>query len=287
MNVTTLAVGLGPFVVMIVAAAILLRRSGGRDRMTEWAESRGLELTSENRPMVAWYLRNARSLRTLGALGGVVLPPLIAAALGLRIGGLPASWVWVFAGYLVGSLYAEARLVRPPTASRTASLATRRLDDYLPARRLRLQRGLGVAGVVLAGLAVAAPGPGDPFAFQPAVAPAVAAALAAAPLAVLLEMLQRWVVRRPQPLNRSSLVAADDAIRSQSVHSVLGSGLAMQLLLVTPAMWVLATSDVQLLRWTMWLPAMLSWIAAVYACLWFGHRAWAVRRPLLPTASAT
>lgn len=273
---------LGPLlVVLIVLGAVLVAGRGDRtDRVADWAASRGLELTAENQPMVAWYLRNARSLRTLGAMGGVVLPPLFAAALGLDVGEVPVSWVWVFAGYLVGSLYAEARLVRPPTASRSASLVTRRLGDYLPAGRLRLQRALGVSGIVLAVLAATVPGPGGPFTSQPPVAPAVAAALAAAPLAALLEALQRWVVRRPQPLNRSDLVAADDAIRSQSVHSVLGSGLAVQLLLVAPALWVLATSGVQVLRWTMWLPAMLSWIAALYACFWFGHRSWAVRRPV-------
>ena len=37
------------------------------------------------------------------------------------------------------------------------------------------------------------------------------------------------MVRRPQPFTSPSLVAADDAIRAQSVHAIAGAGLALLL----------------------------------------------------------
>ena len=270
--------------VALVLFVVSLARRSGNDVVAEWASSRGLVLTPANRPMVAWYLENARSLRWLGAIGGIVLPPLVALALGFRIKGVPTGWVWVFAGYLVGALYAEAALVRPARAAcaRAAALLTRDLRDYLPGRRLWAQRGLGVVGVVVAVAAALVAYPDEPNAFRPIVAGAVVGGVAAGVLGVVLEALQRWVGRRPQPVSAPDLVAADDAIRSQSVHSILGSGIAVQLLLVSPAFMALASSDVQVLRWTMWVPSVFGWVAAVWACLWFGHRTWTVRRVVPP-----
>ena len=94
-----------------------------------------------------------------------------------------------------------------------------------------------------------------------------------------LERLQRWLIERPQPFTDPALLAADDAIRSQSVHSLAGSGIAVLLLLAGTICWAMSASDVQVLRWVMWVPAVLSFLAALYACLYYGHRAWRVRRP--------
>ena len=86
-----------------------------------------------------------------------------------------------------------------------------------------------------------------------------------------------WLVQRPQPFTQPDLVAADDAIRSQSVHSAAGSGLAMLLLcLGTQLIW-LAQSDNNVLRWTTWLPGVARWVVSVGVCLYYGHRAWWVR----------
>lgn len=56
----------------------------------------------------------------------------------------------------------------------------------------------------------------------------------------------------------------------------------MLLLLVGSMCWAMAQSDVQLLRWTMWVPAVLSSLVAVVLCLHYGHRAWRVRRAMRP-----
>lgn len=233
--------------------------------------------------MVRWYLRNARVLRTLGALAGLFLPVLVAMALGLPDEG---NLVWVFVGYLLGALYAELSLVRPlPDGKRAASLVPRALTDYLP-RGLRFtQRALG--GIVTAGFVALAFVPFDvPGSMQvrPDLWVLAVGSASGLGLAVGLERLQTWLVRRPQPFTDPTLVAADDAIRSQSVHSLSGSGIAIEFLLLSVACFGLAQSDVQILRWTLWVPGFFGMGAALFACQYYGHRAWRVRRRL-PTAT--
>src|SRR5205807_2054973 len=96
-------------------------------------------------------LRTARRLRTWGAIGGLVLPPLVTAAVGVA-GDQSVAWlVWPFVGYLVGALYAEVALVRPRGSTRVATLARRDLMDYLPRRVRYLQWGLGAFALGLGG----------------------------------------------------------------------------------------------------------------------------------------
>jgi hypothetical protein len=101
----------------------------------------------------------------------------------------------------------------------------------------------------------------------------------AAVLPFLLEVLQRWIVRRPQPLVEPDLLAADDAIRSQSVHSICGSGMAIQLLLIAETCLILDTRALPgVIRTVVVLPATFGYLAALGCCLYFGHRAWRVPR---------
>jgi hypothetical protein len=284
-----------PFlVVAVVVSTVAVARSHravGDDFLTEWARAHALDLTPENRPLVGWYLRTAGVLRTWGAIGGVVVPAALALAwsghfeiLGIDTdGGInPGDIGWIFVGYLVGALYAEVSLARPvDPARRSASLAPRRLDDYLPHRLVWAQRLLGGACVIgaLASLALPygeawrAPGAVGILGFVAWIALVAAG----------VESLERWLVRRPQPFTDPSLVAADDAIRSQSVHSVAGAGLALLLFMVAGVSVLVASADVAILRRTMWLPALVATLAALGACQYYGHRAWRVRRaPLTP-----
>jgi hypothetical protein len=105
----------------------------------------------------------------------------------------------------------------------------------------------------------------------------VGAVLAIA-LTVALEWLERRVVRRAQPFTGASLLAADDAIRAQAVHSVAGAGLALLLLVTSGIAFGLTQSDVDALRLTMWVPAAVALGLALRACADVGHRAWRVRR---------
>jgi hypothetical protein len=270
------------FVVLVplVIVSVALIRAYGEvdDRFVEgWARAHALTLTDENRIMVRWYLRNARVLRTWGVLAGLFLPSLIALALGAGDATpVPQNPVWIFVGYLVGALYAELSLVRPvDPRRRAASLVPRELGDYLPRRLLMAQRVMG-ALILAAGVAVVlVPFRDDWFDVDRLLCLVVAVTGAA--VAVGLERVEAWVVQRPQPFASPSLVAADDAIRSQSVHSLAGSGLAVLLLAFSYLSYTLAMSDVQVLRWTMWLPAIAGTLLALVACLYYGHRAWRVR----------
>ena len=49
----------------------------GEEQLVRWAQARGLELTADNRHVVARYLRRARWLPVLGALLAVVLPTVV------------------------------------------------------------------------------------------------------------------------------------------------------------------------------------------------------------------
>jgi hypothetical protein len=263
------------FAVPMLFWAIVLTRA---DRVThptayEWALERRLDLTAESQPMVVWYLRNTRVLRTLGVLAGFILPPLAGRALGKELG--PTTLVWPFVGYLVGTIYAELSLVRP--SGRAAGLSPRRLREYLPRSLLRAQRVLGVLIAVAALLVLRlSRGIHSLPASQPAVI--LATAVIGIVTAIGLELIESAVVRRPQPIVSTALLEADDAIRAQSVLSVAGSGTAILLVLLSIPMWAAANSEVVTLRRTMWAPASLCLMASLFACLTISHQPVRVRR---------
>ena len=265
------------------------------DRIVHWAQARGLELTPENRPVVARYLRRARWLPVLGALVAVVLPTVVElirsgelVILGFHADGSGAPYAGpmeAYIGYLLGALCAELSLARPMGAARrTASLAPRVLVDYLPRRLLVGQRALGAAvavGVLVTGLV-----PYPPAAADVDWAALAIGAAAFGAFAVGVEALERWVVRRPQPFTSPSLVAADDAIRAQSVHAIAGAGLALLLVALSGLFVVLTASDVDLLKVTMWLPALVAFVLSIRACRDIGQQPWRVRRRLDRPAGA-
>lgn len=234
-----------------------------------WAHERGLEIDSTNRAMLDWYLRTSRTLRLLGVLAGFVLAPLTGLALGDQ--GLGAGHVWLaaVAGYLGGVAYAEIALRRP--AGSVASMRRRELSDYLSPWARRAQRRTAVFAGFCAGAAVAVPMRDPSLVSQPARVPM----LVAVPLVWAgVEALQRWLIQRPQPVVAASLLRADDAIRRQSVHSIAGAGMGLQWLLAGASMWALAGSDVQILRWTMWIAGQLAWVIALGACTHYDSGVW-------------
>jgi hypothetical protein len=281
-----------------VVLLVLVRAHGRVDdhRLAEWAQARGLALTPENRALVARYVRTARVLRTWGAVGGAFLPSVVELALtgrvqilGFGTDGSSAPYagpIGAYVGYLVGALCAEVSLVRPvASARRSASLVPRDLADYLPHRLLRAQRGLAIA--VVLGVAVLGVMPYDPRqAAEPGWLGLVSGAAIVTAFAAGLEALERWLVRRPQPFTSASLVAADDAIRAQSVHSLAGSGLALLLIASSGVFIGLAASDVPVLRWTMWLPALVALLLSIRACLDVSHQPWRVGRHNAGSAEA-
>jgi hypothetical protein len=274
-------------VILTLAGSVLTHAHRPVDdaALEDWARVRRLRLTADNRSLVRRHLRSARVLRAWGGVAGL-LPSLVELAWlgrptvwGFGVDGnyAPGSLGWIFVGYLAGALLAELRLARPVGGPRrAAALVPRELPDYLPRKILWAQRVLGVAAVL--GLVVVALVPYGERAPQPDRVATLAAATLAALLTVALERLERRLIGRSQPFTSGSLLAADDAIRAQAVHSVAGAGLALLLLLVSGVALVLTQSDVDALRLTMWLPAALAFGLALRACGDVGHRPWSVRR---------
>jgi hypothetical protein len=216
-------------------------------------------------------------------MAGFLLPPLVTRALEPTSRSGP-SLAGLIAGYMLGSVWAELSLSRStPSEVRAASLAPRRLEEYLPAR---LRWGLWVVGgaAFAMGLATLVVDEADDPSFSGSGAGKAAALVGVGCIAIAaaVEAAERWILRRPQPFVAPDLVAADDAVRSSSIHALAGSGICSILLLgIAPAL-VLANSDVKLLRWTMPWIALTSFLGALIAIRYYVYRAWRVRRPVPP-----
>ena len=96
-------------------------------------------------------------------------------------------------------------------------------------------------------------------------------ALALGAVAVLgfgagLEAIERWIVRRAQPVTSPAVVAADDAIRAQSIETAAGAGLALLLLVCSGVALGLQAADVAALRVTMAVPAAACLILSLVVC---------------------
>jgi hypothetical protein len=279
-----MAIVAGLVVAGTALVALLVWRNGHitRKKTEGWAASRGLTLTPETRVTVTAYLHTSGLLRGLGVLAGLILPVLWSRALGLGQVVVP-PWTWAFLGYLVGALYAEVSLRRP--RGNRAATSPRRLHDYLRPLLLRGQVVLGVLLVVVAGAVSLVPDRNDPFGRSPlSLVAALVAGLVGTPVLVMVE---RWLVLRPQPILSAAQLAADDAIRSQSVQSIAASGMAMQLTLLALPVFALSTGDVGWLRPLAPVGLVPVWLA-VLVCFNFGHVGWRVhRRPPGPLVEAT
>jgi hypothetical protein len=245
--------------------------------------------------MVAQYVRRARLFRIWGGVVGVLMPTVIDLVVNHRVEVLgfgtdgqnaPLAFGSIFVGYLVGALCAEVSLARPrPGPRRTALLARRELEAYLPRRVIVAQRAAAVIGAAGALAIAATPYPAtvtDPGIVGPAVSAALILAFGAG-----LEAIERWFVRRPQPFTEAALVAADDAIRAQSIRAVAGAGLALQLLVCGGVALVLQASDVAILGSAMVAPAVACLVLALLACSGITHGTWRVRRPIRPTRAVS
>jgi len=198
----------------------------------------------------------------------------------------PLGFGTIFVGYLAGALCAEVALVRPlPGARRTAGLSRRALEHYLPGRAVGAQRALAVAGA-LGVLGIGLVPYADPVS-NPAVPSLALGAGAVLAFGAGLEAIERWLVRRPQPFTSPPLVAADDAIRAQSIHAVAGAGLALLLLLCSGVSLVLQASASAVLSATMVIPAVVCLVLSLVACRDIGQGSWRVRRAAGATDAAS
>jgi hypothetical protein len=276
-------------VIVAIAVPIGLWRAYRADaQLTDrWAGDRGLALTPASRAMVEAYLHRARLLRTWGGVAGVLVPTLgswifegrfVVLGIGSDGESAPLGFGAIFVGYLLGALCAEVSLVRRAQGRRrTAGLLPRELPDYLPRYEVLAQRLLGAAaalGLVALGVVPYPAGTSDPTTASLAAGAVVLLAFAAG-----LEAVERWLVRRPQPFTEPALVAADDAIRAQSIRAVAGAGLALLLLAACGICLGLQASEVDALQRVMPVPAAACLVLSLFAGRDVADGTWRVRRP--------
>jgi hypothetical protein len=145
------------------------------------------------------------------------------------------------------------------------------------------QRALAVAGalgLVATGL-VSYPGATS----MPSLPSLIAFAAGVLAFGAGVEAVERWLVRRPQPFTSPALVAADDAIRAQSIRAVAGAALALLLLLCCGVSLGLQASDVRILHSVMVVPAVACLIASLVVIGDAGEGRWRVRRSVRPVSA--
>ena len=210
-----------PAVLLVVAAAAPVSRA----RVARFALRQQLVITPGNGDRVIAYLATIRRWRVAGLITvwiiGLAWLAYSITAQDAAEGEFP--FVFLFAGWFVGAILAEAHLARRPAGTRRhAALTPRDLASYLPrfARAvvptaIAISLTIGSASVVLA-----AWGHVD-------VATAIGAQLVALAITAAVWVVGRYVLRRPQPVLPSDEQAADDAIRSRALHVLAGSGVTL------------------------------------------------------------
>jgi hypothetical protein len=218
-----MTVGAGLLLVALVTGLVVQHSWGPvpRGRVRKFARRQGLRITAGNGAPVIRYLAHTRRWRSAGVAAAAwcwFLTQLTGDRVGLNVTVLLGGW-------FVGALVAEARLVSRPTgAHRTASLRPRRPERYVGRLTWALPEvALVTAVAATAGAAVLAWQ--HEWSYAMAAPPAVGIVLAAATL-----LVRRRVLVRAQPPLPDDQLAADEAIRSRSLHVLCGTAPALVLL---------------------------------------------------------
>jgi hypothetical protein len=190
-----------------------------RRRVEEFARLHRLPVTVANGNQIIVYRATTRRWRALGFAAGALIPSAVT-------GSVLVSFPWALAGWFAGAAVAELRvshLDREPGLRVAASLTPRRTADYLPlAGRWAVPAAMVccVATAVLCAATHGAHPAGDLG--EAGLWTAIGLGAGAVALAA-----QRHILRRPQPVASPDRMAADDAIRSRSMHVLAASGMVL------------------------------------------------------------
>jgi hypothetical protein len=216
-----------------------------RRAVERFARRQRLQIPADNGDQIIRYLATTRRWRSAGVAAAWVLAIATTSFYPLGTQGN----LGLFAGWLAGALIAEVRVAHlGHGVRRAASLQRRRPTRYLsrPAWALVPAAAALAMAVAAASAVAAALGRATPDRWV-AVWTVVALATAAA-----IRLVQRIVVRRAQPLVAADALAADEAIRSRSLHVLSGAGAALVLLCVLAQLGAahpLDTTVVEQWRW--------------------------------------
>jgi hypothetical protein len=211
----------GLWAVFPVALAVLALRPVSARELARFTNRYGLELELETSTAVTRSVRRGRTGRLAGAALGLSLYPALS-AFGV---GIPSqSVVYGLVGYLVGAFVTSLVPGALVEEVRQASLVPRRPRDYLP-RIALVTPAVAVVVSTLAVITYVVEPRRTVVNFYGSPDGLAAAAIAAAATFIAI----RVVVARPQPLTTPGLVAVDDAVRTQAVHTLAGSGIAVAL----------------------------------------------------------
>jgi hypothetical protein len=210
---------------VVVGLASLTSTRVTRTRLERFAQRHHLEITPGNGNRVIAYLATTRRWRTTGLVAGLVVSLSWYAWRSPHAGSLQirVDAVYLFVGWFGGALLAEARMVRGNLGPRrAASLEPRRASSYLPGWAWALVPAAAVATAAVTGVVEFA-------ALRRGVTadPVLGWLVAALALAAVIRATQRHVLRRSQPVADPDITAADDAIRSRSLHVLAGGGVVL------------------------------------------------------------
>jgi hypothetical protein len=204
----------------VCVIALSARGPVSRARVQRFAARGGLIITATNGEHVIRYLATTRRWRATGLAAGYwvsVAPSLV----GPR---LSVNFAVLFAGWFGGAVIAETRVAHlARSAQPVASLVARQMSGYVsPVARAGLPIAAGF-GLALGATAVIARIGGADVNLAQAAAWLVAVGLVTG----LIRTVQQRVLHRPQPPAEPDVIAADDAIRSRSLHVLAGAGAAL------------------------------------------------------------
>lgn len=188
-----------------------------RRRVEEFARLHSLRVTPGNGNQIIAYRATTRRWRAAGFTLGVLAPAALSRS-------SFAGFGWALAGWFAGAAVAELRIAhldRGPRAS--ASLTARRAADYVPwAGRWAVPGAMVLC--VMTGVYCVARHHSHPEGDLRAVALWTVVGLG---VGVVALASMRHVLRRPQPLAEPDRLAADDAIRSRSLHVLAAAGMVL------------------------------------------------------------
>lgn len=195
-----------------------------RYEVGEVAAASGLLITADNVPIVVESIATTRLWRTVGVL--LAIAGLAAAAVFAWTSSqsftVPLTvLLWGLVGYWVGSVIAEFSTARALTSEgpRSASLSTREMRHYVGPWASQWPLRLAVVGGLSAVVGLAL---GDRSWWL------WASGLGAVVVALVTRSISRYVLDRAQPVQPPDVAAADDAVRSRSLHALGGTAVGIE-----------------------------------------------------------